>query len=296
MSVPSPLDPAVVARLKTLSLRARTVVDGVLAGFHPSPQHGSSIEFAEHKQYMPGDDIRFLDWKALARFDRLYIKKYEDETDLKAYLVLDVSDSMAYSGDGTVTKFDYARTLAAAFLFLLHQQQDSAGMVFFTHRVTRHHSPRASGSLLTDGVKALEEARCEGKSDFAAALNELAQVVTGRCMIIVLTDLLDASESALQLLGQLRLRHHDVSLFHLLHRDEVSFPFDTLTRFEGMEDERFAIAEPAAMRHAYLQTVQAFIDATRQQSLSAGIDYRLCITDQPYDQVLVPFLKARMRR
>ena len=296
MAQRSPLQPELVARLSSLSLRARMVVDGVLTGLHRSPHHGSSIEFAEHKEYAPGDDIRHLDWKALARFDRLYIKKYEDETNLRAFVMLDASGSMAYGNPVAQQKIDYAKTLSAALMYLLHIQQDAAGLTFFAGNIRQTIPPRASAKLFQDGLFALEQVDADGETNFGGVFNHMAQMMSGRNLVVIISDLLDMSEQDLLLMQQLKQRRNDVALFHVMHRDELTFPFDSLTRFESMEDERFALAEPQAMRHAYIEAVEAFIDSTRKSCNEVGIDYNLAISDMAYDDVLVPFLRRRMRR
>ena len=296
MAESSPLHPDLVARLSSLSLRARMVVDGVLTGLHRSPHHGSSIEFAEHKEYAPGDDIRHLDWKALARFDRLYIKKYEDETNLRAFLMLDASASMAYGDAKSVTKFEYAKILTAALMYLLHIQQDAAGLTFFAGAIRRTIPPRASAKLFQDGLFALQQVQADGETNFGGVFSHMAQMMSGRNLVVIVSDLLDISEEDMRLMQQLKQRRNDVALFHVLHRDELTFPFDSLTRFESMEDERFALAEPQAMRHAYIEAVEEFIDATRKTCNEVGIDYNLAVSDMAYDEVLVPFLRRRMRR
>lgn len=296
MAESSPLHPDLVARLSSLSLRARMVVDGVLTGLHRSPHHGSSIEFAEHKEYAPGDDIRHLDWKALARFDRLYIKKYEDETNLRAFLMLDASASMAYGDTKNTTKFEYAKTLTAALMYLLHIQQDAAGLTFFSGAIRQTIPPRASAKLFQDGLFALQQVQADGQTNFGGVFSHMAQMMSGRNLVVIVSDLLDISDQDVRLMQQLKQRRNDVALFHVLHRDELTFPFDSLTRFESLEDERFALAEPQAMRHAYIEAVEEFIDATRKTCNEVGIDYNLAVSDMAYDEVLVPFLRRRMRR
>ncbi len=291
------LSPELIARIKPLAIRARVLAEEVLTGMHRSPHHGSSIEFAEHKEYTPGDDIRHLDWRALARFDRLYIKKYEDETNLKVHIVLDVSSSMQYKSEpAAVSKFEYAKTLAAALMFLLYQQQDSAGLVMFSDSSVVKMPPRSSQALIKDGFIALESAQSAGKSDFYSSFFQLERIIGTRSMVIVISDLLDITEDAMKILEQIRQRKNDVVLFHLLDRFEVEFPFDDLTQFESMEDDRTIMAEPNAIRQAYLQEIRAFVEGIRNQCLRAGIDYNFGITDWPYDRVLLPFLRRRSSR
>ncbi len=291
------LSPELVAALKPLSLRARVIVEGAMTGMHKSPHHGQSIEFAERKEYAAGDDIRRLDWKALARFDRLYIKKYEEETNLKAFIALDSSASMNYMGrDSRMSKFDYAKTMAAAFIYLLYQQQDKAAIAFFAGKLEREFFSRGSAALLNDGLLELERAKAEGLSDFETALGQIAQRVYKRSLVVVLSDLLDASDEGLRIIQQIKKRGADVVLFLILDGDEIDFPFRELARFEGMEDERFALAEPDAVRAAYKDEIKKFIAAARSKCNESGVDFVLADTRDSFDRTLLPALRMRMKR
>ena len=248
-------------------MRARTVVEGALAGLHRSPHHGASVEFAEHKEYSPGDEVKHIDWKAYGKFDKYYIKRFEEETELKAYLVIDSSASMGYRGDG-VSKLDYARLLAAAISYLLLRQQDQVGMISYGAELRGYLPPRARGGHLHDMLLALDALDAGGRTDLPRAIAYLSEVAHRRSLLVVFSDLLDSPPPEVRrLLRGLRARRHDVVLFQLLDHDELTLPFDGTSVFQSMEDERRLLAEPADVRRAYLDELA---QAHRRLSARAG--------------------------
>jgi uncharacterized protein (DUF58 family) len=286
-------DPDLIAKVGNLKVRARQVVDGILTGLHKSPHHGSSIEFAEHKEYSPGDDIRHLDWKAYARFDRYYIKKFEDETNLRCYLMLDASRSMAY-GEGETEKLSYARLLAATLAYLLLRQQDSAGMVTFREKTEVYVPPRATSSHLQELLETLVRLEADGKTDLVRSMEQTAEFLHGRNMVMVFSDFFDHRHETLKLLARLRARKHEIILFHILHRDELDLPFDMLTEFVDLEDGQAPVlADPDAIREEYRRVVAEFIEGMRTGSLQHGIHYQLAVTDQPPEAVLLGYLNRQ---
>lgn len=286
-------DPELIAKVGNLKVRARQVVDGILTGLHKSPHHGSSIEFAEHKEYAPGDDIRHLDWKAYARFDRYYIKKFEDETNLRCYLMLDGSRSMSY-GEEPHNKLAYARLLAATVAYLLLRQQDSAGMVTFREKTEVYVPPRATSSHLQELLETLVRLEADGKTDIVASVEQTAELLRGRNMVMVFSDFFDHRDETLKLLARLRARKHEIVLFHILHRDELELPFDMLTEFVDLENEATLIlADPDAIRVEYRRVVGEFVERMRQGSLQHGIHYQLAVTDQPPESVLLGYLNRQ---
>ena len=287
------LDPAVIARLGTLQLRARTVVQGVLTGLHKSPHHGQSVEFAEHKEYAPGDEVKLIDWKAYGKFDRYYIKRFDVETNLSAYIVLDCTGSMGYGE--TITKLNYAKVMAASLAFLLARQQDAVGLILAgtgTAATQPFLPARASPLHLSSALAALEAARAAGPGDLAASLDFLAEKARRRTSIFVLSDLLE-SEAALPALKRLRSRRNDVALFHILDKDELTFPFDDPSRFLSMEDDRAVEVNPRTVRQSYLEEMNRFLDSTRRTLGEADVDYELARTDEPLDLALVRFFSRR---
>jgi len=283
------LDAATLAKLAGLQLRLQTVVEGTLAGIHSSPHHGASIEFAEHKEYAQGDDLRHLDWKALGRLDRYYVKRFEDETDLRAYLVLDCSGSMDYGEP--LTKLEYGSVLVASLAYFLVRQGDKPGLLAFADKVERYIPPRARSAHMTEVLGALEQLHARGPTDLAKAINYLTEVMGHRSLVLVVTDLFEHGEDALRLLRHLRARRHKVVLFHLLHVDELEFPFDRLTLFESMEDDRRVLVDPGGIRRSYLRQMEQFLQQTRQACQNGEIEYHRVSTAEAMDQVLLRFLR-----
>ncbi len=288
------LDPTVLAKLGTLRLRVRAIAEGVLSGLHRSPHHGQSIEFAEHKEYAPGDEIRHIDWKAYAKFDKYYVKRFEQETNLRAYLVVDASGSMGYRGDpARMTKLETAGALAATLAYLLFRQQDAAGLLLVNDAVAGAIPPRSSPSHLGPIVDALEEARAEGPTRLSAAVDWIVERAPRRSSVLVFSDLFDADEKVLRKLAQLRRRRHDVTLFHVLDPAEIEFPFEDPTLFLSMEDARQVEAHGRDVRRGYLEVLGRWLAEVRRTAAEADLDYALCRTDRPPDEVLLPFLARR---
>ncbi|MCC6994280.1 MAG: DUF58 domain-containing protein [Deltaproteobacteria bacterium] len=289
------LDPVVLAQIATRKLRARHVVHGALAGLHRSPHHGSSVEFAEHKEYSPGDDLRHVDWRALARFDKYYVKRFETETELAAYLVVDTSGSMGYAGGARESKLLYASRLAASLAYLLIQQRDRVGLVASgAGALTAYVPPRARTTHLPALLGVLEGLSPAGATSLDLALDHVLKVARRRSLVVLLSDLLDpAGEATLQRLGRLSAGGHDVVVLHVLDDDELEFPFERLTQFESLEDERKLLVEPRTMRAAYLAELKAFLERTRRALQDHRVDYRLAPTSVSIDRPLVELLDAR---
>ncbi len=287
------LDAATLAKLDGLKVRARAVVEGVLSGLHKSPHQGQSVEFAQHKEYAPGDELRHLDWKALARFDKYYIKRYEHETNLRAALVVDASGSMGY-GSGPLTKLDIARTLAGALAYLLVRQQDAAGVSILAGNAVRDVPPRAAASHLSAVLDTLEAVKPAGPTHLFAAADHLAEKLPRRALVVAFSDLFDDNDEALQRLLALRARRHDVAVFHLIDPAELTFPFDDPTLFLSMEDERRVEVHPREIKQSYLEEFGRFLAQTREACTAADVDYELVRTDEPLDKVLLRFLGRRM--
>ncbi|RJO64137.1 MAG: DUF58 domain-containing protein [Myxococcales bacterium] len=289
---PAILNPDLVAKIGNLKIRARSVVDGVLTGLHKSPHHGSSIEFAEHKEYSPGDEIRHIDWRAYARFDRYYVKKFEDETNLRAYLLVDGSASMGY-GEGERTKLEYAKVLAAALAYLLLRQQDAAGMAAFRERLDFYIPPRAATGHYHELAAALAGLAADGKTKLVDAVEQAAELLRGRNLVVVFSDFFDPADGVLNLLARLRARKNEVALFHVLHGDELDFPFDALAEFEDMEDGSRLLADPDVIRREYRAVFGEFAAGLRQGCLAHGVDYVLARTDRPPETALLSLLQNR---
>lgn len=291
------LDPRVLDRIEGLDLKARLIVEGYISGLHRSPFRGFSVEFAEHREYVPGDDIRFLDWKVFGRSDRLYIKRYEDETNLEATLVVDVSASMTYqSATNEHTKLDYARWAAAALAYLVTQQQDAVGLVLFDDRV-RRTLPTGNNPLhLKNVIGALDTAAPTPGTAVGKALKEVADALRRRGLVLLFSDLLDDLKTVVAGLEALRHRGHEVLLFHVLDRDESTFPFERLTRFLDLEGPADVVADPEAIRAAYLAEVDDFQRRLRRACLANRIDYVPLDTSEPLGTTLSAYLARRAAR
>jgi uncharacterized protein (DUF58 family) len=291
-SRPPALDPVVLARISSLALRARLVVEGTLSGLHPSPHHGSSVEFADHRDYTPGDEIRHIDWKLAGKSDKLYVKRFEHETNLRACFLLDVSGSMAY-GERGMSKLDYARTLVASLAWLLLEQRDAVGLGLFRQRLERWLPPRAHRAHLPVLLGELEAARAEGPGSAAGAVEELAERIPRRGLVVLVTDALEEVERLGLALGRLRHRRHDVTLLEVLDPDELELPFDQVTRFRSLEDSRSLLADPPVVRRAYLEALGRHRRALARHCRAHEIDYASFVTTDPLDRALVRFLGAR---
>ncbi|HXU02566.1 MAG TPA: DUF58 domain-containing protein [Polyangia bacterium] len=293
---PLALDPTDIARLGSMSVRARVIVEGAFAGLHQNPHAGSSIEFSEHKEYAPGDDIRRIDWKAVGRVDRYYIKRFEDETEMRTFLLVDSSASMGYARKG-VTKLQYASYLAAALAYLLAQQGDPAGLMLFDEKTRQFLPPRTRGGHIRDLLVALEAAYPAGRTEPGRAVAEVGEIADRRSLIVLFSDLLDAPVDLADRLRQVRSRGNDVVLFHVLDPDEVELPYDEVTDFEGMEpeDARRLLVDPRDLAASFARESAALRERWRQTCLEARVEYRFATTSEPPAEVLRAFLFARQR-
>jgi uncharacterized protein (DUF58 family) len=297
MDAVSPLDPRSLAKLRGLALRARHIVEGYVAGLHKSPYQGFSIEFAEHREYAPGDDLRYVDWKVFGRTDKIYLKQYEDETNLLCYLVLDVSESMQYQSRGAaLSKAEYASTVAAALAWLVLHQQDAVGLATFDSQIRTLLRPSGNPTHLEQLIHVMESASPGKKTAAGPIFHELAERLTKRGVVIVLSDFFDDVKSLVAGLKHFRHRRHDVALFHVLDPAEIEFNLSGPTQFKGLEDFPAVQADPSVIRRAYLKEFQAYQQSLAQACRSQQIDYVLMRTDQPLDLALTSFLAARKRR
>jgi len=287
-------DPKVLAGVKNLSLRARVLVDGVMVGIHASQAKGLSSEFEEHRGYAQGDDTRHIDWKTYAKSDRYFIKEYRRTTNLRAYLVMDSSSSMTYASDG-VSKFDYGSTLAASLAYLMLKRQDAVGLITFTNKIETMIPPKAAQDHLFAILKALEDTKPWGETSSGSVLQDLAASLKRRGLIILISDLLDKPEEVVKGLKQLRSRGSEVIVFHLLDREELQFPFKEPSLFQDMEEDLRLLADPQAIRSAYLETLRSLMDGYRQACFSHHIDYALFDTSVGLDRALVRYLTWRQR-
>lgn len=289
------LDPRLLARLGTTQLRARAVVEGVLSGLHRSPHQGQSVEFAEHKEYAPGDELRHIDWKVYGKVDRHYVKRFEHETNLRAFLLLDASGSMGYRGPEGLSKLEYAATLAASLSYLLVRQQDAVGLVVASGGDLHYLPPRAAMGHFPAIVHQLETLEPAGPTDLVAAANFVAEKARRRAAVFVLSDLLDFQPGAIARLADLRRMKNEVTIFQLLDPWELDFPFEDATRFLGMEGEGELEVDPRSIRESYLEEIEGLCERVRRSCQDADVEYELVRTDAPLDRTLLRFLARRER-
>lgn len=288
------LDPAVIARLGTMELRAKTIVEGFISGLHRSPFRGFSVEFAEYRQYLPGDDLSTIDWKVYARSDRYYVKKYEEDTNLDCHVMLDVSASMTYRS-GAVSKLDYGSYLTAALAYLMHRQRDAVGFVAFDEQIVERLPARTRPGHLKSVLLALSRLEAGTRSDVSKPLHQLAEALSRRSMVIVISDLLDEPEPVISGLKHLRFQGMDVIVFHVLDRAELTFPFERPARFKDMETDAELLAAPHAVRKEYLRRLDEMVALYARELRGAGIDYVQLDTSMALETALLAYLSTRAR-
>lgn len=290
------LDPAVIARLGSMELKARTVVEGFLSGLHRSPFKGFSVEFAEYRQYLPGDDLSTLDWKVYARTDRHYVKKFEEETNLECQLLLDVSASMAYRGAAPMSKLEYGSVLAASLAYLMHRQRDATGLIEFDDKITGRLPASARPGHLHAILLALDKIAPGQRSDVGRPLHQLAEALGKRSLAVLISDLLDDPDGVVRGLKHLRFRGTDVIVFQLLDPHELQFPFRGAAKFTDVESAAEITADPARVRAGYLQELADLRARYEKDLRGAGIDFLTLDTSKPLDFALLAYLDARSRR
>jgi len=289
------LDPSALMRIKSLTLRAKAVADGFQTGLHRSPYHGFSAEFSEYRQYTPGDDPRFLDWRLYARSDRYYIKRFEDETNRRCYLLVDLSRSMQYTS-GEHTKADYARTLAATFAYFLVQQRDSVGLLLFAEDIVDFHEARMRPGHLGRLIAALDRTTEGSHTDLKKPLSQIARTVHRRGLVVLISDMLADIDSLQDNLGYLRSRGHDVLVLRVLDPAEVDFPFEQASMIHDIETGRDIYVEPLRARQQYREKFQEHDSQIRTACDRLGVDYSLMLTSSPMETALFNLIRGQMRR
>jgi uncharacterized protein (DUF58 family) len=310
------LDLPSLLRLQNLQLLARVIAEGALAGLHRSAHHGASVEFAEHKEYAPGDDLRHIDWRAFGRIDKYYVKRYEEETELRGYLALDVSGSMGYGREGQVTKLEYAKLLAAALAYLRLRQNDPTGLLLYGEELQKYVPAHSGGAHLSDLCGALERSQPSGRTALPDGLAYLSELVRRRSLIVVISDLLPSSDDQIEgtpaelisryasllraRLCGLRAQKHDVIVLHVLDADELELPFSGLTWFEDIEPGPAGHArlfvDPADVRSAYKSELDAYLAAMSRGLREGDVEYHLVPTSRSPDSVLLDILRGPLRR
>jgi uncharacterized protein (DUF58 family) len=287
------LHPEAIKRISRLEVRARHIVEGFLSGMHRSPYFGQSVEFLQHREYVTGDDLRHVDWKVWARQDRLYVKQFEEETNLRCQLLVDVSNSMAY-GNGPLSKYEYACTLACSLAYLVLKQQDGVGCTAFDDKIRTVVPTRSKHNHIFSIVDSLAVQEPRDKTDMLSILRGVAEAAPRRGLMVLVSDLLADRPGLYKGLRLLRQQGHDVLVFHVLDDEELEFPFNGPTRFEGLEIPDFLNCNPRALRDGYLAALNAFLDEVRRQCARNSCDYALIRTGESLDAALATFLSKRL--
>ncbi len=286
------LHPEAISRISRLDLRARHIVEGFLSGTHRSPYFGQSVEFLQHREYTPGDDLRHVDWKVWAKQDRYYVKQFEEDTNLRATLLVDVSGSMRY-GSGAMSKYEYGATIAVSLAYLLLRQQDAVGCVAFDESIRAKVPQRTRRSHLNSIVQALSASEPRDKTDMQPILRTAAETYPRRGLMILISDLLVDRASLFKGLKLMRQHGHDVIVFHVMDDEELDFSFTGPTRFEGLELPQSLSCNPRALRAGYLDALGDYLDEVRRGCAQGEVDYVLVRTSQPLDAALAAFLSNR---
>jgi uncharacterized protein (DUF58 family) len=289
------LQPAVVAQLANMELRARLVVEGFITGLHKSPYHGFSVEFTEHRPYMAGDEIKHIDWKAYGKTDRYFIKQFEEETNLKSYVILDASASMKYGSEGNLTKIQYASYVAAALAYLMIEQRDAVGLTVYDERVRMSMPPRGTRTYLQQILKHLEHLEPGNKTGTAESLHEVAEQIKRRGLVIILSDLFDDPAKVKTAFKHFRHRGHEVIVMQILDPLERSFAFGGDAVFRDMETNEEMMTQPVHIEQAYRETLRSFIADYQKECRDNNIDFLLLDTTTPFDKALFEYLTKRKR-
>ncbi len=289
------LNPSTIAKIINLELRARLVVEGFLIGLHKSPYHGFSIEFSEHRPYMIGDDLKNVDWKVFAKTEKYFIKQYEEETNLKAYIILDSSRSMSFSSQSDMNKLDYSKTLAASIAYLLIKQRDAAGLINYSNKVEHILLPKATRNYLTQIIKVLNSVKPSDTTNTAFALTELAEKIKRRSLVIIISDFFDELEKTIKALKNFSYLKNEVIVFQVLDPMELSFGFKNDSIFVDLETNEKISTQPYQLRKAYQDAMKEFTDKIKHECLKANFDYNLIQTTEPFDKALFKFIQKRKR-
>jgi uncharacterized protein (DUF58 family) len=290
-------DPETLARIRPFALRARTAVEGLVVGMHRSPLRGHSIEFAQHREYVPGDDLRLVDWKIYARSDRYYLKQYEDETNLVCYFLLDQSTSMQYgAGTGGLSKLEYAQLIVVCLAYVTIAQQDSAGLITFSAGIDDWLPASGANSRLEDMIKVLEAGQGTQRTKIAETLQAAAQRISKPALLIIASDFFDDVDETLRALKIIRHMGHDVIVLHVLHPDEKKFPFDQMACFEGLEEAASIMTDPLLIAGAYRQALHAFEQRLRVGCQQVNVDYFALQTDESLAYRLPEILAHRLAK
>lgn len=289
------LNPSVISKLNSLELKARLIVEGFMVGLHKSPYHGFSVEFSEHRPYMQGDSLKDIDWKVYGKTERFFIKQYEEETNLKSYILLDTSRSMDYSSEGNISKLEYASTLVAGLSYLMFRQQDAVGLSLYSEQINKYLPPKASKSYLQEILKSLTEAKASNKTNTASSLNSIAEKIKRRGLVIIVSDLFDDITSVLTALKHFRYKKNEVIVFQILDSQERNFAFGNDAIFKDMETEDEITTQPYQIQKAYKEAMTEFVSRIKAECLNSNIEYNLIETSMPFDKALFSYIQKRSK-
>ena len=289
------LRPENIAKLDNIELKARLVVEGFITGLHRSPYHGFSVEFAEHRQYRPGDEIRHLDWKVFGRSEKYYIKQYEEETNLRSMIIVDSSASMKYASKGNISKFEYATYLSAALAYMLMNQRDSVGLSLYDTEIKSFFPPSSKRSYLNQLLMALDTTVPSNLTGTAVALNEIAERIRRRGLVVVISDFFDDISSVVKALSHFRHKNHDVIVFQLLDPRETDFKFGPAATIVDMETAEEMMTQPYQIQKSYSEAMSNFLNNFRRSCRNLNIDYNLILTSDSFDKALKEFIAKRSR-
>ncbi|MDP6523765.1 MAG: DUF58 domain-containing protein [Kiritimatiellia bacterium] len=286
------LDPEILSQLGPLDIIARQVVEGVRIGMHRSPLRGISTEFTAYRQYVPGDEVKHIDWKAYARVNRYYVKLFEAETNFIANLLIDSSKSMTFAS-GKVSKLEYAKYMAASLAYLVVDQHDSVGVGVFDEKLQNYIEPKSTMGVLVDISNELEKTESPPKTNVGAIMHEFANRMRRRGFVMLFSDLFDVTDEFIEGINHLRFRGHNVVVFHVLDDHELTFPLNGMWKFVGLEGEGELVTQPSRVRHNYLKELESFVNKSKTACMKAGADYVLVNTADPIEQVLIGYLLQR---
>jgi uncharacterized protein (DUF58 family) len=289
------LDPSIISKLNSLELRARLVVEGFMVGMHKSPYHGFSAEFTQHRPYMQGDGLKDIDWKVYGKTERFFIKQYEEETNLKSYILLDISNSMNFAYEKNVKKIEYASTLVAAFSYLMIKQQDAVGLALYADRIIKYLPPKMSKAYLHEILKNLSVLKPSEKTNTAVCLNSIAEKIKRRGLVIIVSDFFDDVNAILQALKHFRYKKHEVIVFQILDPVERNFAFGKDAIFKDMETEEEMTTQPYQIQKSYKDAMNEFLGKIKSECLKANIEYNLIETSAPFDKALFSYIQKRSK-
>lgn len=289
------LDPSFISKLNSLELKARLVVEGFMVGLHKSPYHGFSVEFSQHRAYMQGDNLKDVDWKVFGKTEKYFIKQYEEETNLRCYIFLDTSNSMAYSSAANISKLDYSITLAAALSYLMIHQQDAAGLTLYADKINKYLPPKSSRAYLQEILKNLANVEASAKTNTAISLSETAEKIKRKGLVVIISDFFDDINSVLKSLKHFSYKKSEVIVFQVLDPMEKSFSFGKDAIFKDLETGDEMTTQPYQIQKAYREAMAEFTGKIKTECLNSNIDYNLIETSDPYDKALLRYIQKRSR-